>query len=44
MTINHTEMKGILEVEINRLNATENRIRHKAREKKHKMKQKRTKI
>lgn len=32
MTINHTEMKSISEVEINGLNAAENRLRDKARE------------
>lgn len=32
MKINHTEMKGISEVEINGLNAAENRVRAKARE------------
>lgn len=32
MKINPTEMKGISEVEINGLNAAENRVRNKARE------------
>lgn len=37
-------MKGILEVEINRLNVVENKVRYKVRKKLQKVKQKRIKI